>query len=66
MKQLLLTLPELGRRAGISLPTLRLYADVGLIECFRDTRGNRLFLEAAIDHARKVRESRTGKPRATA
>lgn len=59
MNQIFLTLPELSRRAGISLPTLRLYADTGLIECSYDTRGNRLFRETVVEQARRVRESRT-------
>lgn len=59
MSQLLLTLPELSRRARISLPTLRLYADSGLVPCFKDTRGVRLFHETAVGQARAVLESRT-------
>jgi len=59
MKEVLLTLPELARRTGISLPTLRLYSDSGLVPCQYDTRGNRLFVEAAVEKARQVRASRT-------
>ena len=59
MTPTLLTLGELSRRAGISLQTARLYADSGLIPCYLDTRGNRLFSEAAVDQARRVKYDRT-------
>jgi len=54
----LLTLSEFARRAGISRPTARLYADAGIVLCYHDTRGGRLFLETAVDQARAAKEQR--------
>jgi DNA-binding transcriptional MerR regulator len=54
----LLTLSEFARRAGISRPTARLYADSGIVPCYHDTRGGRLFLESAVEQARAAKESR--------
>jgi DNA-binding transcriptional MerR regulator len=61
MKTLLLTLPELSRRSTVSQPTLKLYADSGLLECSYDSRGCRLFGEKAIGEARRLRDERTGR-----
>ena len=57
----LMTVGEFSRKVGISSATIRIYADVGLIECFYTSRGDRLFREAAIEQAYRARESRTRK-----
>jgi DNA-binding transcriptional MerR regulator len=57
----LMTVGEFSRKVGISSATTRIYADVGLIDCFYTSRGDRLFLEGAIEQARKARVSRTRK-----
>lgn len=62
MKELL-PLSEFAKRAGISRPTARLYADAGLVPCYHDTRGARLFLESAVEAARAVKERRTRRRR---
>ena len=54
------TLGTLRRQTGISVPTLRLYADSGLIPCIRDSVGRRLFPESAAEIALRVRDERTG------
>jgi DNA-binding transcriptional MerR regulator len=58
----LMTVGEFSRKVGISSATIRIYADVGLIDCFYTSRGDRLFLEPAIEQARRARESRTRRP----
>jgi len=57
--QQLLTLGSIARQTGISKPTLRLYADSGLIPCSVDCTGRRLFHESVIALALQVREERT-------
>lgn len=57
----LLTLGTLHEESEVSKPSLRLYADLGLIPCRVDTVGRRLFPEAAIEAARKVRAERVGR-----
>ena len=54
------TLGTLSRETGISVPTLRLYADTALIPCIRDSVGRRLFPESAAKIALRVRDERTG------
>lgn len=54
----LMTVGEFSRKVGISSATVRIYADVGLIDCFYTSRGDRLFLEVAIEQARSARKSR--------
>lgn len=54
----LLTVPELSRRARVSVPTIKLYAAAGLIRSYCDSRGNFLFPDSAIEEARAVRDSR--------
>jgi len=58
MKQFVLTLGELSRKAGIAPATARHYTDAGLVDCLYTSRGDRLFFEAAVEQARSVRESR--------
>jgi len=55
----LLTLGALNKATGISLPTLRRYADAGWIGCQVDSTGRRLFKSAAIEEARVVLARRT-------
>jgi DNA-binding transcriptional MerR regulator len=57
--QQLLTLGSVAQQTGISKPTLRLYADSGLIPCSVDFTGRRLFHTNVIDLALQVREERT-------
>jgi len=57
----LLTLGALRKETGISLQTLRRYADAGWIDCELDSTGRRIFTIEAIDQARKVFESRTAR-----
>lgn len=57
----LLTLGALREKTGISFPTLRRYADAGWIDCQLDSTGRRIFQEKAIEQARTVYASRTGK-----
>ncbi|UCC14396.1 MAG: MerR family transcriptional regulator [Gammaproteobacteria bacterium] len=57
--QQLLTLGSLAKQTGISRPTLRLYADSGLIPCSVDSTGRRLFPESASEIALRVRDNRT-------
>ena len=59
--QQLLTLGSLSKQTGISKPTLRLYADSGLVPCSVDSIGRRLFLESAAEIALRVRDERTGR-----
>ncbi len=54
------TLGTLAKETGISIPTLRLYADSALIPCIRDSVGRRLFPEGAAEIALRVRDERTG------
>ncbi len=54
----LMTVGELSRKTHISAATVRLYADLGLVECFYTTRGDRLFLQEAVDQALLARASR--------
>ncbi len=56
--QQFLTLGSLAKQTGISRPTLRLYADSGLIPCSLDSTGRRLFPESAPDIALRVRDER--------
>lgn len=53
------TLGTVSRESNVSVPTLRLYADSGLIPCIRDSVGRRLFPESAVEAARRVRKERT-------
>ena len=53
------TLGTLSRETGISIPTLRLYADTGLVDCIRDSVGRRLFPDSAAEIALRVRAERT-------
>lgn len=53
------TLGTLSRKTGISKPTLRLYADTGLVPCVVDSVGRRLFQPRAADIALRVRDERT-------
>ena len=55
------TLGTLSRETGISIPTLRLYADTQLIPCIRDSVGRRLFPRNAGALALEVRATRIGK-----
>jgi len=57
--QQLLTLGSLAQKTGISKPTLRLYADSGLIPCSVDSVGRRLFLSSTAEIALRVRDERT-------
>ena len=54
------TLGTLHQRTGISKPTLRLYADTGLVPCLVDSVGRRLFQPSAAKIALRVRDERTG------
>ena len=56
----LLTLGTMSKQTGISKPTLRLYADSGLVPCLVDSVGRRLFAESAAEIALRVRDERTG------
>lgn len=56
----LLTLGTMSKETGISKPTLRLYADSGLVPCLIDSVGRRLFDENAPEIALRVRDERTG------
>jgi DNA-binding transcriptional MerR regulator len=57
----LLTLGALRKETGISLQTLRRYADAGWIDCELDSTGRRIFTIEAIAQARQVFESRTSR-----
>ena len=54
------TLGTLSRQTGISKPTLRLYADSGLVPCMVNSVGHRLFQPSAAEIALRVRDERTG------
>jgi DNA-binding transcriptional MerR regulator len=56
----LLTVGSMSKLTGISKPTLRLYADSGLVPCSVDSVGRRLFPETAPEIALRVRDERTG------
>lgn len=62
----LMTVGELHQKTGISSATIRIYADLGLVECFYTSRGDRLFLQAATNKALKVFKERTGKDKVAA
>ncbi len=53
------TLGTLSRQTGISKPTLRLYADSGLVPCLITSVGHRLFQPSAAKTALRVRDERT-------
>lgn len=53
-----LTIGALHRETGISIPTLKLYADSKLIPSIRDSTGRRLFPSSAAQMALKLREER--------
>lgn len=52
------TLGTLSRQTGISKPTLRLYADSGLIPCLVNSVGHRLFQRSAAQKALRIRDER--------
>lgn len=54
------TLGTLSRQTGISKPTLRLYADSGLIPCLVNSVGHRLFQPSAAKEALRIRDERIG------
>ncbi len=53
-----LTVGAVSRGAGLSPPTIRLYADAGWIPSELDSTGRRLFPEMAIEMARRVHTER--------
>lgn len=53
------TLGTLSRQTGISKPTLRLYADSGLLPCLVNSVGHRLFQPSAAKIAIRIRNERT-------
>jgi DNA-binding transcriptional MerR regulator len=55
------TLGTLHRETGISVPTLKLYSDLGLIPSIRSSIGHRLFPANAGQLALQVRAVRMGK-----
>ncbi len=56
----LLTIGSMSKVTGISKPTLRLYADSGLVPCQIDSVGRRLFDASAPKIALRVRDQRMG------
>lgn len=61
----LLTIGTMSKKTGISKPTLRLYADSGLVPCQKDSVGRRLFEAGAPKIALRVRDERTGSLKTT-
>jgi len=53
-----LTVGAMVRKAGLSAPTIRLYADSGLIPCEADSTGRRLFPPMAVEMAKRVHAER--------
>lgn len=53
-----LTVGAVSRGAGLSPPTIRLYADAGWIPCEVDSTGRRLFHHVAIELAKRVHVER--------
>lgn len=47
---------KVGREACVSLPTVRLYGDMGLIEFVVDSRGCRLYRPGAAELVRQIYE----------
>lgn len=58
------TLGTVSKESGVSVPTLRLYADSGLIPCIRDSVGRRLFQHDAGQLALRVRQERMNRRKA--
>lgn len=58
MKYARLTVGTVARGVPCSEQVVRLYADMGLIPCERDSRGSRLFTPEAVLLARTIREQR--------
>lgn len=52
------TTGQVAREAGVSQPTVRLYADLGLIACVTASDGTRLFSADAADLVRQIRTRR--------
>ena len=53
-----LAMGAMVRQTGLSPPTLRLYADAGLIPCEVDSTGRRLFPPMAIEMAKRIHAER--------
>jgi DNA-binding transcriptional MerR regulator len=48
------TTGSVARAGEVSQPTVRLYADLGLLEFITDSRGNRLFRRGTGDVVRRI------------
>ena len=48
------TTGQVAREAGVSQPTVRLYANLGLLECITASDGTRLFPAGAADLVRQI------------
>lgn len=56
-----LTTRNVAQRAGVGEATVRLYSDLGLLACVRDTNSRRLFNENAPDQVIAIMVSRLRK-----
>lgn len=52
------TAGAIARKAGVSVPTVNVYAELGLVDCIRASNGWRLFKPSAADRVREVRDKR--------
>ena len=52
------TTSELARQAGVTQPTIRKYADLGLLDCIVASNGTRLFCPGQADRVREIYRQR--------
>jgi DNA-binding transcriptional MerR regulator len=52
------TTGTVARQGEVSPPTVRLYAQLGLLEFTRDSRGNRLFRKGTGEKVREIYQER--------
>lgn len=61
------TTGSLARQAGVTVPTVRLYADLKMLDYVTASNGTRLFREGQADRVRQIygeRMARRGRPSA--
>lgn len=54
------TTSELARDARVTGQTVRLYADLNLLDCVRASNGNRLFRRGQAERVREIYAQRVG------
>ncbi|MGO9038193.1 MAG: MerR family transcriptional regulator [Steroidobacteraceae bacterium] len=57
----LLTISALSMLTEVPTPTLRKWTNTGLVRCYRDSDGNRLFDGKVVEKVRELREQRRRK-----